>query len=1153
MITWLCAILLAFLGEETTRGGHGGGVVQGLEMGAIGSYVRSLMGLKPSSRGPADGRELFRYRTYAEHLDLLQELESKCSVIMKIYWHTSKRGLYCGESECRYAQIRLGLLSNQEQVPNVLFVSGIHGDEKLGAEVAAEFMSSVCDQYVNQGNAGIRYLLSTRNIWLVPMANPWGFYHNKRTEGELDVNRDFPSRSGENCLQTESSRMLYDLFNLRQFVFVAALHGGLRSISYGGGYYGDGGSDGDDDRIFEFIARDLQVSAGKVLSNDGSASQLVYFYDQVGSISKTVYPVKGGFEDWSFFGYRLGHISCNEYIQESHSANKGGSLTFLIETDHQKVPEEDTLGSRSDLFSPIDLDKLSIQPSHITRNVRMLLKLAEYAYPDVIFFNKPPDTVYFGQTFVLYLAVIGCYSFNNFRLKLETDGPLPVLGAEKQPVYLEFSVNEGLDGLQSAIYYRRCSSIFLNNREVEDVLGDDSLYSSRDRCKDSSLLTKIVSRSFRAKNRCKSIYQLNKFKPVKLLVKVPYEARILSSVDGEIEHFRLKAELNFDQELIQSLSASRPSLFERFTQLRSSENGRSVDRPESPPAGPGHSSSHGFKIRVTRPQEILQIEFSSCVEEGPGRSSVQADLKWAKSCQAVGEFARHTAPSQGDSSPLSLLLLQYTHSNNIGTFEHRQVFQQNLKLIGEKLTADLQGSLYVIPSDPRTSFFARRGGGARERRRGEAAMPSLLEESWGEASSPLPYFNNITLELAVSVSNEPKGAGDFVILRLAEFLSLLNTDISRYRSVEEALLGSPSGGLGSVGIISVHDLLQGQSQESAPFQSIRSISRQRIFEMVTEIQTPQGFVTQLGQEEGPSLLSKNYVILRYLKDRLVSVALGKVHVDNYIKNSLGTRIRELQDLEASGAGSGSYGHFHAHGQQLGTHESKSADSEEPTAAALRSQLRSWWYNNSKDYMDFRLVLVLCGLLMAALTVTLVSIKTIRHLGRWTPLASLRLELRKRFRTNSKMFVIDISSGDDADRARSPSKGRRKKRVKSRKVYSSQDACYTPRSDYRSSKSSYTLSQRFSTNNSEPHEKPREDSPPSSSPSPSTSSFDQFKSRSNTMKELEAIEMERSLDIGIFAPLQDSSAATPKNAYCAELSTSVSKTNAKGASAPSPSQ
>ncbi|KAJ1604933.1 putative carboxypeptidase [Cryptosporidium canis] len=1126
VLACLQALLLLSLARGPARGGRQG-VVSGFEIKTLGSHMRSLMGLS-SGGGPAGEQSAFRYKSYSGHLSLLRELESRCSGIMNMHRHVSQKGLYCGESRCEYIHIRLGLQEDGSDVPNMLIVSGMHGDERLSVEIATEFVRSICDQYADRRNAGVRYLLSTRSIWVVPMANPWGVYHGRRTEGEIDVNRDFPSKSGENCLESESSRMIYDLFNAKSFVFVASLHGGLRSISYGNGYYDF--SD-DSNKIFEFISKDLQASAGKILSEDSHAGRAGFFYDKIGSISKTVYPVKGGFEDWALFGYNIGHISCSDYIQKTHQANQGGALTFLVETDPSKAPEERSLGSRSDPFSLIDLDKLAVQPSHITRNLRLLLKLAEYVYPDVIFLNRPPETLYFGQTFALYLAVIGCYSFNNLRLKLEPDGLGPGL-TESPPLYLEFLVNEGLDGTQSTIYYRRCSSIFLNNQEIRDILSRGPQLSSKDQCSDSSLLTKIVNRSFRVKNKCKSIYQFNKFKPIKLLVKVPYEAKILNQAVGEILHWRLKAEIDFDQELIQPSSRPVPDLFDRFVRLRS-RTGIGVDRPVDAGwlrGGAGRPSQSGFPVKVTRPPEILQIEFSGC----PG-SPVPGSDKWSKSCRAFRNLAKiATSWEEAPQSPSSVSIKSYLKSNGIGApGRQRTGLLGNLQLVGEKLSTELEGNLYVIPSEPRTSIIGRPAQGAFGGQDSVSQMPSLVENE-NETFVSLPYFNNVTLELIISVSEEPRSHGEYVVLNLAEFLNLLKVDMSSYQSVQEELLG-PSGELKSIGIISVHDLMQDQGEET-PFQSIRHISRQRIFEMVTEQHSPG----DLSRENEPDLLKRHYVILRYLKGDLSSVALGKIHIDNYVQNSLGTSFQEQPP-------GGQHSELHLlKGVGTGIHDPSGSrdqsESDEETIDSLRSQLQSWWYNNSKDYMDFRLVLVFCGLFMAILMLILTSVKIIRYFD-WVPLRSLRFELKKRFRTNSKIFTIDISSGEDeessGEREGSSPGNRKKRRVKSRKVYDSQESSYTPRSDHKSNKS-YTLSQRFNTNNSDISERPRDS--PSNSLSRSLSSFDHFKSRTNTLKELEIIEMERSLDIGMRTPMQNG--VSPKSMYT-ELSTSISRTNAKG--------
>ncbi|OII72717.1 carboxypeptidase [Cryptosporidium ubiquitum] len=1154
MVTISYTLFFVLILVLSILGGYNG-MVYGFEMKDFESYLRSLIGFSKNNDSTNEKLK-YKYKSYMQHFNLLQELELKCSNIIKIYNYTSKKNLYCGESKCQYLHIKLGLSNLNYDVPNILLVSGIHGDEKLGVEIATEFVSSICDQYITNQNAGVKYLLSTRNIWIIPIANPWGFYHNKRTEEEIDVNRDFPSESGENCLQSESSRMIYDLFNLKSFVFVAALHGGLKSISYGNGY-----SDISDDnnKIFEFIAKDLQASAGKILNNNNHVNKLSYFYDKIGSIAKIVYPVKGGFEDWSFYGYNVNHISCSNYLQKTHSANQGGSMTFLIETDYQKTPSQDSLGYKPDLFSLIDLDKLSIQPSHITRNLRMLLKLVEYTYPDIIFFNKPPDTVYFGQTFVLYIAVIGCYSFSNLKLKLESNNSSQNQ-PEQQPIYLNFLVNEGLNGFQNTIYYMRCSSIFLNNQEIKDILSNNSLYSSKDKCNDSNLLTKIVNRSFRVKNKCKSIYQSNKFKPIKILVKVPTETKILNSINGEIEKFNFKVELEFDLELTQNISNSNKNLFEKFTRLRSSQNGNRIDRPNVVPIiqeyphnqiqGSDPDLSHqlsGFQIKIVKPQEVLQIEFSSCSE-----SFIQSNGKWVKSCLAFQEFTKKVLnmeePSSKDSKELSNIM-QYIHSNEIGTSGNQKIFLDNMNLIKENSHNELQGNLYVIPSEPRTSIISRNTKGGNEKMETIKPIPSLLENE-SEILTTLPYFNNITLELTVSISSEPKNNGEYVILKFPEFLNLLNLNIFRYHNIEKVLINSDKK-LNSVGVISISDF-HGDENEEIPFQSIKAISRQRIFEMVTDIQTKEDF-NQFTQDDNIELLGKHYVILRYLKNNLISMALGKVYIDNYIKNSLGTNIQEFQTLKNTNINliediNNNIKHYN------GIQEDNNNNSEPITA--LKQKLSLWWYNNSKDYVDFRLVLVFCGLFMVMFAFVLISIRILRYY-KWVPFKSLKFELKKRFRTNSKIFTIDISSDEDSEKSEDKEKNfsgkRKKRRVKSRKIYDPQDNCYTPRSDYVSNKN-YTLSQRFNTNNSEPNERAKET--PSNSPSSkdyklsnlnhtlsnsSLSSFDHFKSRTNTMKELEIIEMERNLDIGMLNPNQNN--VLPKNTYT-ELSTSISKNNAK---------
>ncbi|KAF7458155.1 Zinc carboxypeptidase family protein [Cryptosporidium felis] len=1083
------------------------------------SYIRSLLGLRPREP-PQEESSKFRYKSYSEHLQSFRDLETKCNEVVQIFRYQSKEGLDCGGNDCEYLHIKLGIPGSR--APNLLVLAGIHGDEPLGVEISAEFAHSICNEYL-KGNLSIRYLLRTRNFWVIPISNPWGFYHGKRSEKSVDVNRDFPSESGENCLQSESSRMIYDLFGSQSFVLVATLHGGARSISYGNGYF----ATRDEEKTLEFIAKDLQVSAGKVAGTEGKSDYL--HYSQIGVISKTVYPVKGGFEDWSFFGYNVTspNLLCSDYVTSRKRANSGGSLTFLVETDTLKKPHEDSLGSRNDLFGLTDLDKLSIQPSHITRNVRMLTKLAEYAYPDVIFFNHPPEKVFYGQTFVLYIAVIGCYSFSNLRLKLSN-----VLEKELgSSIYLDFVVNEGREGLQSSIYYRRCSSIFLNNHELDGIFSSNPPYSFGSNCKDSNLLNKIISRNFRAKNKCKSNFQFSKFKPTKLSIRIPTEAILLEAFQKQLQDFRLEIEAEFDRELTQPLTSSNPELLEKFTQLRSSKNGNRLSRPEkvSWTVDSSPQTESGFKIQILRPQELLQIEFSSCSFEN------RTSPSWLRPCRALKDFFRNfgdPSPNSG-AFPADLLpILKYVQSSSL-ELKSSKTFKENLNLLRSVSTNHLTGSLYVIPTEARTSLISK---AASELRSGDSGdllkdgFPSLIGDP-DKISATLPYFNNITLEISISMSDFPDSKGNYVILKFPEFLNLLDENLSNYSLIERRLLLQDQ--TNSIAVISVEDFSNSRTKEGSPFQTTKAISRHRVYEMITNTQTLRAPVFSGDGEKVMNMMEEYTIILRYYRQNLASIALGKIYIDNYLRNSLGK-----SDLQVSGD-SGPRLSREDLEQELGQ---DTRDKE--TGISLFEQLSIWWYNDSKDYVDFRLVFVFSGIMLLCFPI-LVFLSRFCKGYKYIPLGSIRLEFNKRFRTNSKIFAIDFSSEEESkgfprNETNELSEGRKRRRLQTRRKRSSSELeDSTLGNDYFSNRNRISRQKpnassfedlegsgfpggpwKSRTSQVSPVESPisLESALPRPSLSSPSSSFGDFKSRINTMKELELIEIERRMEIEFPQPM-----------------------------------
>ena len=129
-------------------------------------------------------------------------------------------------------------LSNSEKVQ--VFISGaFHGDERYGPHVSLYLIELLASNYGK--DTYLTNLLNTREIILLPMSNPSGFYFNEREErittaGKIeyfDMNRDFPYNSSPNqCMKTLGARLIYKLFQDNVFVSAITFHGGTNVISY---------------------------------------------------------------------------------------------------------------------------------------------------------------------------------------------------------------------------------------------------------------------------------------------------------------------------------------------------------------------------------------------------------------------------------------------------------------------------------------------------------------------------------------------------------------------------------------------------------------------------------------------------------------------------------------------------------------------------------------------------------------------------------------------------------------------------------------------------------------------------------------------------------------------------------------------------------
>ena len=145
-------------------------------------------------------------------------------------------------------------------LPQVLWNGELHGDERVGPTVVMEAallllqaasceatfeynpsQHEACSQALfqdygitKQQRQWLARLVATRQIIIVPTANALGYYQNIRTEGSIDVNRDFPFDYTDptQCMQSIAARTLNEVFRENLIQMALTFHGGTEMIGY---------------------------------------------------------------------------------------------------------------------------------------------------------------------------------------------------------------------------------------------------------------------------------------------------------------------------------------------------------------------------------------------------------------------------------------------------------------------------------------------------------------------------------------------------------------------------------------------------------------------------------------------------------------------------------------------------------------------------------------------------------------------------------------------------------------------------------------------------------------------------------------------------------------------------------------------------------
>lgn len=186
------------------------------------------------------------------------------------------------------------------ELPQVLFIAGLHGDEGVGIYTLIEMVKYISDNYDS-----LRGILAQRMIIIVPFANAQGFANGTAFEKvgggtEVDPEKDFPFMN-ENCFNTSTAKIIDQLYRRQLIISTLVFKSGGSKISLG---YPFGYSKSKnpalvpDQKAYKQITGHLSESAS---SNKVRPEWNVNKYDF--GQSATLYgSAAGGFEDWAYAG-----------------------------------------------------------------------------------------------------------------------------------------------------------------------------------------------------------------------------------------------------------------------------------------------------------------------------------------------------------------------------------------------------------------------------------------------------------------------------------------------------------------------------------------------------------------------------------------------------------------------------------------------------------------------------------------------------------------------------------------------------------------------------------------------------------------------------------------------------------------------------------
>lgn len=306
--------------------------------------------------------------------------------------------MMCGEQRCETPIIRMTAKGDENQKitnkPQILVLGSFNGKDREAVNAVLNYIKVMCTTY--EKFPVITHILRTRDIWLLPFPNSWGYFHFNNTELGIDPHYDFPYKvaSGE-CFRTKTARIINEVVSENLFQVAINFKFGSSAISYSWGSPNHQPCGQLNQEMCDLDSPDLisQQAIANAMSNAAGSDGSARVYMDVKRRYISGQNEKGAFEDWIYAAsWDNSSVPDKCYADKEYPSKlrsyPGGfsnrASSFSIVWDEVKISVRMLIPQTfSNFFQKWDGDSDGV------RAIRAIHKAVELAKPEIVHQIKP--------------------------------------------------------------------------------------------------------------------------------------------------------------------------------------------------------------------------------------------------------------------------------------------------------------------------------------------------------------------------------------------------------------------------------------------------------------------------------------------------------------------------------------------------------------------------------------------------------------------------------------------------------------------------------------------------------------------------------------------------------------------------------------------